>query len=363
MEFTVDKKTLENAMTNIVSVAPAKAIKPILSSVLIECSDAVYLYATDMETSIRIKLEGASAQSPGKTAVDAKTLFEIAKNAPSAQLNIKQENEATLDVYSNGGVANIPMLDPEDFPALIFDSTAEPIELIPTLSSEIDRVIYAIAADPMMRALNGLHFESVDGHLRFVTADGFRLATIDTAQPIPDIDAFTIPLGGAKIFLSFLKRYPARVKLYNHITTLGIESPENKVIIRKLDLQYPDYRRVIGATHKTTVTVDRDALIKTIKFARVVTAEAKESVLMSVANKELVFTARSTGKGAMNVSVPCAFEGPALKIAYNPDYFLESAQHVKGGDLTIQLGTPADIMRLEDGNASHYIMPIRSTEV
>jgi DNA polymerase III sliding clamp (beta) subunit (PCNA family) len=111
------------------------------------------------------------------------------------------------------------MLDPEDFPALIFDSTAEPIELIPTLSSEIDRVIYAIAADPMMRALNGLHFESVDGHLRFVTADGFRLATIDTAQ------------------------------------------------------------------------------------------------------------------------------------------------HVKGGDLTIQLGTPADIMRLEDGNASHYIMPIRSTEV
>lgn len=56
MEFTVDKKTLENAMTNIVSVAPAKAIKPILSSVLIECSDAVYLYATDMETSIRIKL-------------------------------------------------------------------------------------------------------------------------------------------------------------------------------------------------------------------------------------------------------------------------------------------------------------------
>jgi len=93
MEFTVDKKTLENAMTNIVSVAPAKAIKPILSSVLIECSDAVYLYATDMETSIRIKLEGASAQSPGKTAVDAKTLFEIAKNAPSAQLNIKQENE------------------------------------------------------------------------------------------------------------------------------------------------------------------------------------------------------------------------------------------------------------------------------
>ena len=78
MEFTVDKKTLENAMTNIVSVAPAKAIKPILSSVLIECSDAVYLYATDMETSIRIKLEGASAQSSGKTAVDAKTLFENA---------------------------------------------------------------------------------------------------------------------------------------------------------------------------------------------------------------------------------------------------------------------------------------------
>lgn len=363
MEYTVDKKTLENAMTNIVSVAPAKAIKPILSSVLIECSDAVYLYATDMETSIRIKLEGASAQSPGKTAVDAKTLFEIAKNAPSAQLNIKQENEATLDVYSNGGVANIPMLDPEDFPALIFDSTAEPIELIPTLSSEIDRVIYAIAADPMMRALNGLHFESVGGHLRFVTADGFRLATIDTAQPIPDIEAFTIPLGGAKIFLNFLKRYPALVRLYNNITSFGIESPDTKVIIRKLDLQYPDYRRVIGATHKTTVTVDRDALIKTVKFARVVTAEAKESVLMSVANKELVFTARSTGKGAMNVSVPCAFEGPALKIAYNPDYFLESAQHVKGGDLTIQLGTPADIMRLEDGNASHYIMPIRSTEV
>lgn len=363
MEFTVGKKTLENAMTNIVSVAPAKAIKPILSSVLIECSDAVYLYATDMETSIRVKLEGASAQSPGKTAVDAKTLFEIAKNAPSAQLNIKQENEATLDVYSNGGVANIPMLDPEDFPALIFDSTAEPIELIPTLSSEIDRVIYAIAADPMMRALNGLHFESVDGHLRFVTADGFRLATIDTAQPIPDIEAFTIPLGGAKIFLSFLKRYPALVRLYNNITSFGIESPETKVIIRKLDLQYPDYRRVIGATHKTTVTVDRDALIKTVKFARVVTAEAKESVLMSVANKELVFTARSTGKGAMNVSVPCAFEGPALKIAYNPDYFLESAQHVKSGDLTIQLGTSADIMRLEDGNASHYIMPIRSTEV
>ena len=363
MEFTVDKKTLENAMTNIVSVAPAKAIKPILSSVLIECSDAVYLYATDMETSIRIKLEGASAQSSGKTAVDAKTLFEIAKNAPSAQLNIKQENEATLDVYSNGGVANIPMLDPEDFPALIFDSTAEPIELIPTLSSEIDRVIYAIAADPMMRALNGLHFESVDGHLRFVTADGFRLATIDTAQPIPDIEAFTIPLGGAKIFLSFLKRYPALVRLYNNITSFGIESPDTKVIIRKLDLQYPDYRRVIGAMHKTTVTVDRDALIKTVKFARVVTAEAKESVLMSVANKGLVFTARSTGKGAMNVSVPCAFEGPALKIAYNPDYFLESAQHVKGGDLTIQLGTPADIMRLEDGNASHYIMPIRSTEV
>ena len=363
MEFTVGKKTLENAMTNIVSVAPAKAIKPILSSVLIECSDAVYLYATDMETSIRVKLEGESAQSPGKTAVDAKTLFEIAKNAPSAQLNIKQENEATLDVYSNGGVANIPMLDPEDFPALIFDSTAEPIELIPTLSSEIDRVIYAIAADPMMRALNGLHFESVDGHLRFVTADGFRLATIDTAQPIPDIEAFTIPLGGAKIFLSFLKRYPALVRLYNNITSFGIESPDTKVIIRKLDLQYPDYRRVIGATHKTTVTVDRDALIKTVKFARVVTAEAKESVLMSVANKELVFTARSTGKGAMNVSVPCAFEGPALKIAYNPDYFLESAQHVVSDTVVIHLATPADIMRLEYGNASHYIMPIRSVEV
>lgn len=362
MEFTANQKTLENAMSNIMSVVPSKAIKPILSCVLIDCGDDVYLYATDLEMSIRVKLEGVTIQSPGKIAVDARTLHDIAKNAPGGELRIKQENASTLDAYAGGGVISVPTMEADDFPALIFESTSAPVELIPTFSAELERVLYAGSSDVMMRALNGVYFESLDNHVRLVTADGFRLSLIDTEQPAFDGEAFILPLKGANVLNGFVKRNPI-AKLHNQPTTLGIETHDVKIIMRKLDLPYPDYRRVISNTPKTTVTVDRDALIKTVKFARVVTAEAKESVLMSVANKELVFTARSTGKGAMNVSVPCAFEGPALKIAYNPDYFLESAQHVKGGDLTIQLGTPADIMRLEDGNASHYIMPIRSTEV
>ncbi len=359
MRISTEKQKLINAMQHITAVTPGKAVKPILSGVLIQAEDTIRLSATDMAVSIQCEIDGDVADR-GATVLNAKMLLDIAKTSPEDTIIIKTEDAGVI-VQCGKGIITMETMPAEDFPALLLNSPGgESMQATDTLYDAMKSVFYAASADEMMRNLNGLFFDRDENITRIVAADGFRLSVANTDGITTHHDPFVLPFKCSKALMDTLKTSRGGVELKLGPSMLFADSDGIKLGLRLSDIDYPNYRKITEKADapKTVVSIPKEELVKALRFARVVTAAAKESARMNIESESVTLIARAAGTGNMSVTVDCATEGPRLDIAFNPDFLLEPLEHYTGDVAQIGFTTGDAVFCLKGDGIYHYIMPI-----
>ena len=189
MKLTVDRNELWRGLNTVLDAVASKPAQPLLANVLLDAAESqLTLSATDLDLSIRTRVT-AAVDVPGRVTVPAKTLAEITREWPEADLQISLE-DGRIVLSGHLGAANsgegrysLAATPPDEFPDM--PESLDGIELSfgeggpidgDLIRAMIDRTSFAVSKDETRPVLNGVLWRITSDFMSMVATDGSRMA-------------------------------------------------------------------------------------------------------------------------------------------------------------------------------------------
>ena len=302
---------------------------PILSNVLLEKKgDKLTLLATDIEIQITTSTSGAIGDSDGAITVGARKLQDILRSLPeSAEISLSLE-EKRLQVRSGKSRFNLQTLPAEDFPRMaLSDGDLKKITVTQKQFRQLlGQTQFSMAAQDVRYYLNGLLL-LVDGpQLRAVATDGHRLAY--ASMPLEnEADSPRQELILPRKTVLELNRL-----LADSDEPLQIELAPNQIrfqfghinlVSKLIDGKFPDYERVIPATLKNTVLLNRATLLQSMVRAAILTNEKFRGVRLMLTSGSLKIMAANAEQEEAQEEIEVDYHGDAIDVGFNVSYLLD----------------------------------------
>src|SRR5687767_372861 len=116
MELKAKRENLLATLYWTQSIVERRNTMPILANVLLESkAGSIQITATDLEVGVRGKLEGEVLQE-GTVTVNAKKLYEIIREAPEENVQLKRLENDWVELKSGKSVFKIVGMDAREFP-------------------------------------------------------------------------------------------------------------------------------------------------------------------------------------------------------------------------------------------------------
>src|SRR3989344_3770221 len=223
------------------------------------------------------------------------------------------------------------------------------IEVISTLSK--DKVSISLEKD-----------EKID----FVATDGFRLSLkkIIGKNILKGQKSLIIP---AKIITDALslKGEDISMFVYEGSNQIVFET-ENVVLIgRIINGEFPNYERVVPASSKTKIILDKQVLEQNLRFSSVFARESANIVRFKVEGEKVKIYAKSAGLGEGEAVIDAEKSGEDNEIAFNVKFVMDILKNIESQSVIIELSSalePAVFKTEDDQDFLHIIMPVRLQE-
>jgi DNA polymerase-3 subunit beta len=364
--------TPENLLAGITTVQRAVAHKSpldVLSGILFEIGEqTVTLTGSNMDLTISRTIP-ASGTVPGKTVLPAKQLSEIVRRLPDLPVNLSADPKEHVAKFSYGRAkARLHGYDPADFPR-----PAEPgsldVEFTGSRKAFHDlfkRVIYAVSQDDLRPIFTGVLLEIDGREVRAVATDTYRLA-------LSRIE-FTGTEGQETRAIISGRALAELVRILGQAEDeeFGFALAENyasftvgptRILSRLIVGDYPDYRRVIPATHQTRVQgLDAPLLLQTVERAATLAQDGSPVVNFCLEEELLLVTARSE-MGFVREEIPIRLEGAPLEVSFNARYLEDALRWCEASELTLEFNGPVGpaVFRPVRANDDYLalVLPIR----
>lgn len=322
---------------------------PILSNVLLEKKgEGLTFLATDIEIQVRTST-GVIDGEDGALTVGARKLQDILRSLPdSAEVSLTLDDRR-LQVRAGKSRFNLQTLPAEDFPRM---TLAEGVRRIEVTQQAFRKLLaqtqYAMASQDVRYYLNGLLL-LVDGvYLRAVATDGHRLAYA----------CMEVAASGERQELILPRKTVLELNrlLADSEAPLVIEMAANQVrflfgdielVSKLIDGKFPDYERVIPASSRNTMTVNRVLLQQAMNRVAILTNEKFRGVRLILGENSLKIAAANAEQEEAQEEIEVEYNGEPIDIGFNVGYLLD----VLGN-------TSAEIVQLlfNDANSSALLM-------
>lgn len=329
-------------LQSVSGIVEKKHTLPILSNVLLEKhGDRLTLLATDIEIQITTSTPVASNEGDGAVTVGARKLQDILRSLPdSAEVSLNLE-EKRLQVKAGKSRFNLQTLPAEDFPRMALSDGD--IQKIVVTQKQFRRLLgqtqFSMAAQDVRYYLNGLLLLVEGNELRAVATDGHRLAYASMALEGEDA------LPRQELILPRKTVLELSRLLADSDEPLQIELTGNQVrfqfgninlVSKLIDGKFPDYERVIPATLKNFVVLNRTALLQSMVRAAILTNEKFRGVRLVLTPGSLKIMAANAEQEEAQEELEVDYTGDAIDVGFNVGYLLDvlnnsSAESIEWG--------------------------------
>lgn len=300
---------------------------PILSNVLLEKKgENLTLLATDIEIQITTSTGGAAGDGDGAVTVGARKLQDILRSLPeSAEVSLILE-EKRLQVRAGKSRFSLQTLPAGDFPRMTV--TENDLKKFTVTQKQFRQLLaqtqYSMAAQDVRYYLNGLLLLVDGSELRAVATDGHRLAY--ASMPLE------AELPRQELILPRKTVLELNRLLADNDEPLSIEMSSNQirfqfghiVLVSKLiDGKFPDYERVIPATLKNVVALNRAALLQSMVRAAILTNEKFRGVRLVLSDGSLKIMAANAEQEEAQEEIEVDYHGDTLDVGFNVGYLLD----------------------------------------
>ena len=346
MKIKVSSAALFSRLTSINRVLNSKNSFPILDCYLFETQgQQMSITASDSETTLVTTVELIECDSDARFCIKAKTIQDSLKEI-SEQPIVLDVNLDTLEItgeYQNGKF-NIIGERADEYPAphaMDGDTKSYTLSQGHVLSG-INNTLFATADDEIRPVMTGVYFDFTPDCLVFVGTDGRKLVrkkdfTVKSEQQV----GFILPKKPANILKSLLQKGDANLELSFNDKMACLQAPEFKLTCRLIDGRYPNYNSVIPQSNPYTATIDRAALISTLKRVLVFSSQSSAQVKLAFKKDQLIVSGRDIDYStSAEERLMCEYDSPAMSIGFKGTLLLDILNNLEGAEVSFQLADP-----------------------
>jgi DNA polymerase III subunit beta len=344
------KEALLAPLQSVSGIVERRHTLPILSNVLLEKSGSdLTLLATDIEIQVTTTQGNFSAGSDGALTVSAKKLIDILRSLPEgADINLSQD-EKRLQLKAGKSRFNLQTLPAQDFPLMVLnEGETQSIQVTQQQFKQlIAKTQYSMAAQDVRYYLNGLLLMVEGNELRAVATDGHRLAFASQVLngEFPRMEMI-VP---RKTILELNRLLADNDEVLNIDMTanqLKFKFGHVNLVTKLIDGKFPDYQRVIPASLKNQLPVNRTQLMQAMQRVAILTNEKFRGVRLLLADSSLKIVAANAEQEEAQEEIEVNYSGDTLDVGFNVGYLL---------DVLNNMGTEEVLWSFNDANSSSLI--------
>ena len=370
MQFSISKNTFLSGLTKIQGIVEKRHTIPILANVLIEAKNGeIIITATDLEVGLKSKYE-ANVIDEGKITVSAKKLYEIIKELPDKEINFLSKNNFWVEIKCGKSLFNLVGLSPDEFPKFPDLETNTNIINKNYLAEMIEKTLFSVSNDETKFNLTGIFIKSeeFDDHsnLVFVSTDGHRLSLIqrkiDEKLDGKYKDGFILPKKGIIEIKKLLENIEDNVVMGISDNNFTIKNKNTTLIMRMVDGDFPDYKRVIPEKGHNIATINKDLFLHALKRISILSSEKSKGIKINLKNDLLVLSSSNPDLGDAKEEIDISYGGDEISIGFNAKYIIDILQVIKTENIIFNLKdniSPGRINPEEDEDHLSVIMPMR----
>ena len=365
MKITADRDPLLDALQAASRALSTRSTLPSLGGILLTVAGGeATARATDMELGLTVGID-AEVEGEGSMLLPGRLLTDVARALPPGPVTLA-ERSSERDVELTAGTASfhLRVLPAEDFPRLPgFEGDAIRMPAA-ALAETVERVARAASRDEVRPILTGILVSVEDSTLTMVATDSYRLSVKHT-----ELDAAPESPFEANVPARALREL-ARAVAQTGVEEVEIALPGNQIVFRAgpyvlssrlIEGQFPSYRQLLPDAFDHDVRLPKTELLDVSKRIRHL-AQRNAPLRLGFSSGELTVSAETPEIGDARESMPCAFEGEELVIAFNPQFFIEGVESIETEELVLRLTSPLRpglLQQAGDEGFSYLVMPIR----
>jgi DNA polymerase-3 subunit beta len=329
----------------------------------------IEIIATDLEIGLRGRY-AAEVEKQGAVAVSAKKMYEIVRELPESDLQVRVEEGNWVKVLSGHAQFKLVGLPKDEYPAMP-DVAEEGMISIDgdTLRDMIKKTIFAAGDNDARYVLNGLYVHLAPSKggitIRMVGTDGHRLSLIDRSVDAKHAEESVIVPKKAMMELRRILEEDASQEGFqigfskNH----ALFKRDGLVMVSKLiDGNYPNYQQVIPAQNTKKVVLSRDLFTHAVKRVSIMAKDKTNAIKLQLETNSLTLSTNNPEIGEANETLPVAYKGEGLTIGFNSRYLLDVLMAMDRESVSLELNDPlSPCLITEEGNEGYrcVVMPMR----
>ena len=347
MNFTVSSSLLSSRLQTISRVINSKNTIPVLDCILFELEgNKLTLTASDPYNTLNTSIEVVDCSEDFSFAISAKILIDSLKEISEQPIRfeVKKETLETTIFYQNGKYSLVGQ-NADEYPGAAVLGEGAVAITVPTkvLSSGISCSLFATADDEVRPVMCGVYFDFTPESITLVASDGHKLVRCrDYSVTGAEKSAFILPKKPATLLKNLLgkeEQEDIAVEFDGRFATFDMG--EYKLVCRLFDGRYPNYNSVIPQNNPHKLTVDRAALISTLRRVAIFSSQASLIKLHLEENKVVISAQDTDFSTSAEESMACSYNGASMNIGFRASFLIDILNNIHGQDVVIELADPS----------------------
>jgi DNA polymerase-3 subunit beta len=363
MKFIVSSSGLLRQLQAISGVLNTNNPLPILDNFLFVIEKgSLTVSASDLETTMSTRLQ-VEAKASGKIAVPAKILLETLKTFPEQPLTFSiDEKTFQVEISSDYGKYKLTGFDGEEFPKLPVLEGTTSLELPSNVMLQtINKTLFATGNDELRPVMSGVFFQLGKDNLTFVATDAHKLVRYKRNDVKAKTESTIIlPKKPLTLLKNVLTGTDEMLKLNYNDNNAFFEIGPISLICRLIDGRYPNYEAVIPLENPNKLTIDRAALLNSVRRVSIFSNKTTHQVRLKINGSELHISAEDLDfSNEANERLSCQYTGEDMEIGFNARFLAEMLSNLDSDQINIEMSAPnrAGILTpAEVKNASEEIL-------
>ena len=372
MEFIAAKKDFKSALDKAQGIPEQKNLSSVMANVLLETvgTDAIRLTAMSYEVTLVTSFP-ARVLAEGQMALSGRSLFDAARMLPEAPVQLRSLPNDWALITAGRTDYKVPCILPCNMPERPDPQATDEIEVTRDLLMEmVERVGFAMSSDEGRLNLNGI-FMRVDTdpegcRIEMVATDGHRLSRLVRKSGTKAADrppSVILHRKGVNELKRFIDDADGPVSIGFQRNAVVFRVANGYLRVRQIELEYPDYGRVIPSEFRWSFSVNRLELMRAVQRAAVVISPDKTPLVrLKLEARRLQVLAQDPDRGDAHTELDMEYDGDSLEIAYNNRYLENALNALPGEVVTLSvrdLNSATRVTVPNDPDVTQLLMPVR----
>ncbi|MFA6431143.1 MAG: DNA polymerase III subunit beta [Candidatus Margulisiibacteriota bacterium] len=377
MEFSCEKKELQNGVSTVEKIVATKSTLPIISNILFEINkNEIRLSANNLEIGMQLSI-GAKVDKEGSFLLPAKMLSGIVSRLPDGEVKFKVGENGKVRITYGGSHFNLHSLPADEFPSLAKVKEGKSVGVDPKeLLSMIKQTIFSVSNNEEKFVLTGLLFEfgkapsaGETSTIRVVATDGYRLAKrggkLTSGEATQNV---IVPARALQELSKILESEEGKeVKINFSNEQISFKFGDAFLVSRIIQGQFPDYKQVIPKKNSVKVILNTKEFLKACERAGVIASGSANVTSFELKENKLHIIANTPDVGSIEEIIGAETKGTGkVKVSFNVRLIIDALTVIDSEKVVVEMSeglNPGVIKPDGENDYLYIIMPIRTQEV